>query len=63
MEKLENGVSIFGSEKKVWGLTTIPSEQLGANLVQLRRGKRGTFLLHTSWKEHQQPHFIFPYYK
>jgi hypothetical protein len=33
-EKLENGVAIVGSCKKVWGLAAIPGEQLGANLVE-----------------------------
>jgi hypothetical protein len=34
LEKLEDGVAIVGSSEKVWGLETIPGEQLGANLVQ-----------------------------
>jgi hypothetical protein len=60
LEKLENGVTIVGSSEKFWGLAAILDEQLGANPVQLRRGKIGTLLLHSSWKESQKPHFPFP---
>jgi hypothetical protein len=34
LEKLENVLAIVGSSKRFWGLAAIPSEQLGANLVQ-----------------------------
>jgi hypothetical protein len=59
-ENIENPIEIVGLGEKVWGLATILGEWLEANLLQWKRGKRGTLLLHTSWKEHRQPHFLFP---
>jgi hypothetical protein len=40
LDKLENGVAIIGSSEEFCGLVAIPSEELGANLVQWRRGKK-----------------------
>jgi hypothetical protein len=60
MEKLKNCVAIGGAGYKLLGLATNPNEQLGANLVQLRRGRKGTLHLYISGKEHQPLHFPFP---
>jgi hypothetical protein len=59
LEKLENVLSIVGSSEIFSGLVAIPRKHLGDNLVQLRRGKRGTLLLHIFWRERQRTHFIF----
>jgi hypothetical protein len=31
---MDNGVAFVGSGEKVWGLSSITSEKLGANMVQ-----------------------------
>jgi hypothetical protein len=51
--KLENWFAIVGSDAKYWDIVAILGEQLGANLVQGRKGKKGTITLHILWKERQ----------
>jgi hypothetical protein len=61
MDKMENCLAIIGSGNKFWGIAAIPGEQIGANMVQGIRYKRGTLSLHTSSKEHQQQKFYLSF--